>query len=261
MKRLIELIKKNGVKSIFTHWYHYRHVFKFHNSKHVKFIVFGQGRSGSTLLTRLLDQHPDVFCDKELFGQKKLPLILFPDKYIENHSRKPGTKGKTVYGFKVKVYQLYSDQKIKNVQKLLERLNRRGWKFIFLYREDEMSHNLSAFKAFSMGTWYVEEGENIEEKSSGKLYIDPVQFEKSVLWRRKFAEMEKQCLQNIPHFAVSYEKDLLQSENHQKVCNSIFDFVGVKSHPVQASVKKMNSGNLSETIQNFTEIEEIYSRL
>ncbi|WMI68454.1 hypothetical protein [Mangrovimonas sp. YM274] len=261
MNRLLELIKKNGLKAVLTHWYHYRHLLKSQNSKQVKFIVFGQGRSGSTLLTKLLDQHPDIFCDQEIFGSKQSPIFLFPEKYIESNARKPSTSGKPIYGFKVKVYQLFSDQKIKNIKKLLDRLHKKGWKFIFLYREDEMAHNVSSFKAFSMGTWFVEKEEIVKKETSEKLYVDPVQFEKSVLWRRKFSAMEKACLQNIPHIPVSYEKDLLQLENHQEVCNRIFEYIGVKSYPVQASVKKMNETNLKSSIKNYAEIEAILNKL
>lgn len=261
MNRLLELIKKNGLKAVLTHWYHYRHLLKSQNSKQVKFIVFGQGRSGSTLLTKLLDQHPDIFCDQEIFGSKQSPIFLLPEKYIESNARKPSTSGKPIYGFKVKVYQLFSDQKIKNVKKLLERLHKKGWKFIFLYREDEMSHNVSSFKAFSMGKWFVEKEEIVKKAASEKLYVDPVQFEKSVLWRRKFSAMEKECLQNIPHISVSYERDLLKSENHQKICDSIFNFLGVESHVVSANVKKMNSSNLEDSISNYSEIYNLFKNL
>lgn len=31
-----------------------------------KFVIFAQGRSGSTLLTSTLDSHPDIHCDDEI---------------------------------------------------------------------------------------------------------------------------------------------------------------------------------------------------
>lgn len=261
MSRLIELIKKKGFKSVFSHWFYYRHLFNNNAEKQVKFIIFGQGRTGSSLLTRLIDQHPKVFCDREIFGQKSSPIFLFPAKYIESNSRKPETKPASIYGFKMKIYQLYTDQKIKNVKRLLKKLNNRGWKFIFLYREDEIAHNVSAFKAFSLGKWVVEKSDQDGKTQNDKLYIDPEQFKKSVLWRRKFSEMERACLIDIPHIEVSYEKDLIVSENHQNVCDRIFEFLGVESHTVKETLKKMNSANLEDSIKNYQEIKDVYLNL
>ncbi|MDH7911520.1 hypothetical protein [Winogradskyella sp. SYSU M77433] len=261
MRRLYYLIKENGLKSIFSQRYHYRHHKNPNTEKKVKFIVFGQGRTGSTLLTKLINQHPKIFCDQEIFGNKKSPIFLSPNKYIESNSRKPETKDVSIYGFKVKIYQLYTDQKISNVKGLLEDLHRKGWKFIFLHREDELAHNVSSFKAFSLGKWFVDKSEDIQNKKDKELYIDPTQFKKSVLWRRKFTNMEKECLENIPHIKVSYEKDLLVSENHQAVCDRIFSFLGVDSYSVKANIKKMNAPDLRNTIKNYDEIESLFQSL
>ncbi len=42
----------------------------FKRSTKSKFIIFGQGRSGSTLLMELLDSHPEIKCDSELFTKE-----------------------------------------------------------------------------------------------------------------------------------------------------------------------------------------------
>ncbi len=34
-----------------------------------KFVIYGQSRSGSTLLVELINTHPDVQCDGELFNE------------------------------------------------------------------------------------------------------------------------------------------------------------------------------------------------
>ncbi|CDF80636.1 conserved hypothetical protein [Formosa agariphila KMM 3901] len=261
MQRFYYLLKEKGPKAILTHWYHYRHALKKDSEKKVKFIVFGQGRTGSTLLTKLLNQHLNIFCDQEIFGQKTSPLFLYPCLFVESNSRKPITLPYHVYGFKVKVYQLYTDQKIKKVKNVLQRLHKKGWKFIFLYREDEMSHNVSSFKAFSLGRWYLDKNEIPQKVSNDKLYIDPIQFKKILLWRRKFSEMEKECLINMPHISVSYEKELLVSENHQSVCDKIFDYIGVDSFPVKANVSNMNTENLEDSIENYEELKLILNKI
>ena len=47
-----------------------------------KFVIFGRGRSGSTLLVSLLNSNPDIHCDGEILSRKK----LFPEKVI--HSKR-----------------------------------------------------------------------------------------------------------------------------------------------------------------------------
>ena len=52
------------------------------------FIIITSQRTGSTMLVRLLDSHPDVFCLGEMFFQKKESDYSYRTYFGANYSRK-----------------------------------------------------------------------------------------------------------------------------------------------------------------------------
>ena len=64
-----------------------------------KFVLFGGGRNGSTLLVSLLNSHPDIYCDGEILVGK----LRSPFKHIK---RRMQSSPKSIYGFKLLSYQL-----------------------------------------------------------------------------------------------------------------------------------------------------------
>src|SRR4051812_11468170 len=68
-----------------------------------RFVVFAQGRTGSTLLVDLLRSSPGVHCDEEILDRP----VRLPHLWIASRrAARPGTG----YGFKVKIYQLTGAQ-------------------------------------------------------------------------------------------------------------------------------------------------------
>jgi len=78
----------------------------------IKFVIFAQGRTGSTLLVELLNQIEEIHCEEEIYNKdffvfkQKIP---FPYIYLLGKSRLSKSK---VFGFKVKIYQLYDHQNL-----------------------------------------------------------------------------------------------------------------------------------------------------
>ena len=48
-----------------------------------RFVIFAQGRTGSTLLTSSLDSHPEIRCADEILGRPRGD----PKAYVENRAR------------------------------------------------------------------------------------------------------------------------------------------------------------------------------
>src|SRR4030095_16137361 len=71
-----------------------------------KFVIYTRGRTGSTVLTDLINSHPDIFCDAEIFNFIYCNTkVLFPRAYIKSCSKRASIYKKKVYGFKVKIAQ------------------------------------------------------------------------------------------------------------------------------------------------------------
>src|SRR3954469_16063388 len=101
-----------------------------------RFLVFAQGRTGSTLLLDLLRSSPGVHCDEELLDRP----VRSPHLWIAAHRAAQGAAAG--YGFKVKIYQLTDAQGIADPGRWLGGMDRRGWSVIWLHRRNLLRHVL-----------------------------------------------------------------------------------------------------------------------
>jgi hypothetical protein len=97
-----------------------------------KFIIYGSGRSGSTLLTSMLNTHSDIYCDAEILAKKYAPNIIFPNLYISSISKKASHRRKKNYGCGLMSTHL-REQKFLDKKSFLENLSR-DWR-IFISEE------------------------------------------------------------------------------------------------------------------------------
>ena len=118
-----------------------------YNSNMPRFCIFAQGRSGSTLLTTLLDQHPHIKCEGEVLANS----VGNAHHFIQGKSIQYSSK-KLAWGFKVKHHQLTKHQKI-DPQTFLKKLSQEGWKVIYLRRENIVLQALSTLIGMSRGKW------------------------------------------------------------------------------------------------------------
>ena len=75
-------------------------------------------------------------------------------------------------------------------------------------------------------------------------------------WREKNRQAEERVLEGIPHAKVVYENDLLKSECHQDTMDRLFKFIGVSTVQVGTDMIRINTKQLSETIENYDAIAE-----
>ena len=102
-----------------------------------RFVIFSRARSGSTLLVDLMNASDRVFCDGELFHDRR----TFPSLFL--HSRSALSE-KPAYGFKLLSYQL-SHKLPKSYESsfLSSLVNRHGYRLIYLYRENTLAQEIS----------------------------------------------------------------------------------------------------------------------
>ncbi len=210
-----------------------------------KFIIFGQGRTGSTLLVDLLNSSPSVYCDEELFFYK----MHSPARYVEGKSRLCKAP---VYGFKAKIYQL-SDVQETDPALFMRRLHRNGWTIIHIERENLLRHSLSAVLAEQRQLYQAKDeidlrGQREKEHVPVELLIGEMQ------QRERFRRQEAAVLQDLPHIPISYEADLADSEKQQRSLNRIFEALGVPSVEVYTNLRRINSKALHDDVANYDEL-------
>lgn len=223
--------------------------------KKTNFILFGQGRSGSTLLKNLLNSHPAITCEGELFnvadGYATNPLFVklvtrFPRQFI--NYRRLRSKNPT-YGFTM----LYYQHEIKKY--LFQNLVKEGWKFIHLKRRDYLSQSLSHLVAKQTATWHRRI--NQAEKPI-RVSIDPKEF---VFWTELLKRnkiRENKLFEKLDHLEIVYDDDLQSEDNWPYTSRRIFDFLNVAPASVSSPLLKTYSRPYSEIVENYDELIKLF---
>lgn len=210
-----------------------------------KFVIFGRGRSGSTLLVNLLSNQNQVHCDNEILNES----ILFPRTYIDLCSSHHQS---SVYGFKLLSYQLRDVQPIFDPEKFLVSLYEGGYKFIYLTRTNLVNHALSNINARLKQKFHHNSNEGEVEYKPIKVEIEEV-FQRIQL-TEELGEYEKKLLKNIPHLSLTYEDNLLHSKCHQKTVDLVLELFNLPSTPVKTNLVKLMPLELSKMVENYEEL-------
>lgn len=215
-----------------------------------KFVIYGQGRTGSELLCKLLDLNPDIQCDTEiLFHHLFFPQLLIKGKLAACHQN--------TYGFKVKIYQLQDIQN-QDPEKFLQQLLADGWKIIYLKRENLLRHGLSLITARQRKKFHVPAGNNKVIKQ--KVKVDCNLLLAQIKDREEYQQADEKLLSNLPHLTIVYEQDLLNEENHQSTVDKICDYLGITSVAVKAPFARLTPDNLADLIENHQEVIEMLNQ-
>lgn len=211
-----------------------------------KFVLFGRGRSGSTLLTQMLNSNPLVHCDKEIFNRP----ILFPRLFL--HLRSKSTKAK-VYGFKLLSYQLRDRIGQEAARDFLKYLHQeKGYSVVYMTRQNCVLQTLSKHYARFRGTWH----QTSSTRDLPKMTVNIPQFMHDLHASLELDAFEAHCLENIPNFKVIYEKDLSRLEDQYRLMNELSRFLNIPYTKPELSLKKISSKKVSDYVENWDELKQ-----
>ncbi|QTN38043.1 Nodulation protein H [Cryomorphaceae bacterium] len=211
-----------------------------------KFVLFGKGRSGTTLLVSLMNSHPDLFCDGEILNKK----VLQTKNRVRTRER---LSPKAVYGFKLLSYQLRDLQDLPDPKAFLQALIDDGYKLIHLRRENNLRQVLSRLYAEHRMTYHAAKGSQNAPLEKMHLDVDDllVQLGRSASLDR----FEAEVLEGLDFLYVSYEKDLEDNTKHPETMRRVFSFLELDYHEPEAALKKITTKKLSGFIANADEVE------
>ena len=211
-----------------------------------RFVIFGKGRSGSTLLVSLINSLEQVHCDNEILHDR----VPFPRLYVDARA---SYSQSLVYGFKLLSYQLKCVQPIKNPHEFLLNLYQSGYQIIYLKRHNLLRHALSNIyarqKKFHYRLGQVEKEPKIRVSS-----------EEVLQWMtnsERLSEYESNLLQEIPYLSLTYEDDLLDRLSHQTTIDKICALLNIPSAPVKTNLAKSTPSQLSDLVTNYDELVEV----
>jgi LPS sulfotransferase NodH len=211
-----------------------------------RFIIFFQGRSGSTYLVEALDSHPRIRCEiEQLVGLRKTGAdgqLKWIEKFFA------GEEGPRVsaIGFKTKLDDMLDKDAIADL------LRRVDAKVILLSRLNVMKMIVSWFNSERL---YEATGEWNQYPPGSRMDPFEVDLEKFdrrlglVLHGKARLEAYVRSLK-LPKLQVCYE-DLLTNE--QRTLRQICDFLGVEAISLQGRCIKTTSDDLRQVVTNFDE--------
>ena len=211
-----------------------------------RFLVFGQGRSGSSLLLDLLKCHPEIYSEAEIFHRRSAGRLVSPWRYVNGRAAlSPGR----VYGAKMKIYQMTDDQGIPDPGAFVHALLAEGWKFVFLRRSDLFRKVLSHEVAMARGQYL-----DREAPTDLSVRVDPARFLEVMRLRDQIGRDEEAIMEDVPHVDVVYERDLRDQACQQDTCDRIFESLGLDPVPVGTDLVRTGRKSASSYIQNYHDL-------
>ncbi len=207
-----------------------------------RFVIFGNGRSGSTLLVNLLNSSEKVYCDGEILNRTSVVLPNLFIKVQASYCHKP------VYGFKLLDYQLKKLQNIRQPDQFLVNLHHEGWKFIYLTRRNKLNYALSILNALNRQSFHHRNHDGNLTRQKLKVDIDEV-----FHWIKQGEEHTQfydDVLQRIPHLRLTYEDHLRDSSCHQNTANQVFDFLELARCDVDSNLVKLMPSDPLKMVDN-----------
>ncbi|QEC69589.1 sulfotransferase [Panacibacter ginsenosidivorans] len=230
-----------------------------------KFIVFTTPRTGSTLLVKSLDRHPEIFCAGEIFllnGTQfhgecsfpfwKLPLpkkaiyiMNFPNMWMNLSSFLKNfftpANGEKAKGFKMMHFQTFY------VPGMIEYIKKNDIKVILLLRENLLKNTLSDLRARDTGVYH--NSGNVAEKLP-KFNVDIPQLEKKM---EEIAGIQKE-LENVTSSMNTLKITYEDFENWDATISKVLNFINVENIQLPPVSKKLNPDKLEDMIENYDEM-------
>ena len=208
-----------------------------------RFILFGRGRSGTTALVSMLDDVPGLRCEGEVLHN----YVPFPYRHVLGRAARGTTNA---YGCKILSYQLKDVQRPSGSRKhFLHTLHHEhGFQILYLRRANLLRHALSNIRA-RRDTFHRKKSD--PDTGPTALHVDP---DHVVTWMQSseaLHEYEQTLLADVPYLSLTYEEHIRHADAHQSTVNSVCDFLGIESAPVESSYRKVAPPSLKDRVANY----------
>lgn len=220
-----------------------------------KIIILTTARSGSNYLYTLLSSHSRIFCEGEIFNptdlEKKHHVILvkliqqFPITYINHRISICKKKNKPIYGFK-----LFPDQLNCYINPFLTRLQKHGFKIIYLTRRNKVSQIISYLVASQKDQWVVN---STHEYNHQKIELNLSDLSVVVAYYQKTWQALKQTKETFQGLELVYEDDLASPIMIEQLGIKLAHFLSVPVEALRSKLIKTDLRSDAERISNLNE--------
>lgn len=223
------------------------------------------GRVGSTVVARMLEEHPGIRWEGEIFERRlrengrRVELPPFIDLRARIGS---ATRDGLRYGFETKHhYEHHGHLYDLGVDRYVERLERIGFDyFIEVRRKNYLRQIVSGVRLRHSGQSHVSVGDRVERSS---LFVDPAAVplgRVNIPLVERFAVMDTlhkettRALEGRHALFLTFERDI--EKDPQVAYVRICEFLGLEPSPVQVTLRRTNDAPLRDLVSNFDAIVE-----
>ncbi len=209
-----------------------------------RFVVFGRGRTGSTLLVQLLGSHPEIACLGELLNRPRLA----PVAYVEHRlARLPESRR----GFKLLSYQVRDIAGGRRVKPLRDWITGSEMTLIHMQRENLLRHALSNIYARTRKAFHSHQ-DGARSQTSMSLDFDSLM--QWIAHSESLRDWEAEFLGDLPRETVRYESDLATPEQQQATANSLFKTLGLTPSDIATALSPVTPRDYHSFISNWDDV-------
>ena len=231
--------------------------------------MFHTGRSGSTVVARMLNQHSEICWPGELFENVPerygdAPRANLVERVLGEWSERCLERNKHVLGFETKylphqhLRKTFLDTTLEDYLSLLHGL--RKWKFVVVQRENYLRRAISAQVGARTKTWHAKEAGG----GPVRIALDLHNFRTGEhreplleLFRTLDENYEKlwQLLRHEKTLYLSYERDIL--DDPTVAYGAVCDFLQVNRESPSIDLVRTNPFPYEAMLTNFAEVTEL----
>lgn len=209
-----------------------------------RFIVLSRSRTGSNMLISLLNSHPHIDVEGEIFA--KLEGQNYQDILSRVYSEQPRhIKAK---GFKIFYYHP-QDDKSQGIWSYLE--ESKHISVVHLKRRNTLRTLISRKIADSCGVWATRSSVNLDIKEKKSLIYTSAELEKGFRQTKAWEIENDVKFSSHPLISIYYEDILDDSHNQFRY---ILDFLQVPFFSLKTEMKKQNPENMRDLVINYDEL-------
>lgn len=209
-----------------------------------RFLIFGRGRSGSTLLTSLLDSHTEITCLGEILRYK----AMSPRRQLDHALSVAKTK---VSGCKFLSYQMRSIHGMGTESDFLKSLHDEGVTIIYLKRTNLVRHAVSNLYARKRQAYHSSDKRAAQVK---KITIKPDEIFAWMEGSAALNDYEAAVLANTPHLALTYEDNLSAQTDQFDTYKTLLDTFELPFEEPETKLKKVTPKQFDALIENHEEL-------
>jgi LPS sulfotransferase NodH len=214
------------------------------------FIILAQGRTGSTLLADLLNSHPATRCEGEVLARP----LRYAEPFIAGRAARVALSRK-LWGFKAKHYQI-TECFPEGESKFLTRMQKRGWRVIWLRRKNFVQIALSTLVGLQRKTRAYN---RLDTEERPPIRIDPDDFVQHLRSRVTQIDVERSFLEGLSYFEVVYEQDLMAVDKQAEL-DHLLAYLDVPKHPLRTVFRRTENRPLDKYIENWSELRAVATR-